>query len=213
MHTRAAATRVMPMLPEWAQCDVEEMVELACRVNVNAHGLRGDSSSNHTIGVGVFPLIAMINHSCRPNCTFAYYGKLTVYGPVSESIVLSSANAVEDGSFLVRNDPPRILKIRIQPLADTCAAACWLHRVYSLWSLVFRVGVMLTKHLGSDFTAIDACGRSTEIFTYFGTFSFCCEFQPIGGAQTSLLSTLRKDRVSPVVFPLFGYTVSIFRVE
>lgn len=65
----------MLVIPEWARCDVEEMVELGCRVNVNAHGLRDDSGSNYIIGVGMFPITAMINHSCRPNCTFAYRGK------------------------------------------------------------------------------------------------------------------------------------------
>ncbi|CAM9805203.1 unnamed protein product [Sphacelaria rigidula] len=65
----------MQIIPKWARCDVEEMVELACRVNVNAHGLRDDSGSNFVVGVGMFPLAAMINHSCRPNCTFTYHGE------------------------------------------------------------------------------------------------------------------------------------------
>lgn len=63
----------MPELPVWARCDVDEMVELACRVNINAHGLRDDSGSNNVIGVGMFPLTGMFNHSCRPSCTFVYY--------------------------------------------------------------------------------------------------------------------------------------------
>lgn len=71
----AAAIEAMRIIPEWAKCDVEEMVELACRVNVNAHGLRDESGSNYVMGVGMFPLTAMINHSCRPNSTFAYRGK------------------------------------------------------------------------------------------------------------------------------------------
>ncbi|CAM9294139.1 unnamed protein product [Scytosiphon promiscuus] len=76
---RAAAEDLLDAVPEWARFDVEEVVQLACRVNVNAHGLRDDSGSNLVIGVGLFPLTAMINHSCRPNCTFVYFeGKLEV---------------------------------------------------------------------------------------------------------------------------------------
>ncbi|CAM9395772.1 unnamed protein product [Ectocarpus fasciculatus] len=71
---REAAEDLLHILPEWVRFDVEEVVQLACRVNVNAHGLRDDSGSNLVIGVGMFPLTAMINHTCRPNCTFAYFG-------------------------------------------------------------------------------------------------------------------------------------------
>lgn len=65
----------MEIIPEWARFEVEEVVELACRVNVNAHGVRDDSGSNLVIGLGMFPLVAMVNHACRPNCTFVYYGE------------------------------------------------------------------------------------------------------------------------------------------
>ncbi|CAM9457536.1 unnamed protein product [Pylaiella littoralis] len=76
---REAAEDLMEVIPEWTRIDVEEAVRLACRVNVNAHGLRDDSGSNLVIGVGLFPLTAMINHSCRPNCTFVYFdGQLEV---------------------------------------------------------------------------------------------------------------------------------------
>lgn len=73
----------MEVIPEWTRIDVEEAVRLACRVNVNAHGLRDDSGSNLVIGVGLFPLTAMINHSCRPNCTFVYFGKMRTWTAVS----------------------------------------------------------------------------------------------------------------------------------
>ena len=65
----------MMIVPAWVRAEVDEAVGLACQVNVNAHGLRDDSGGNHVIGVGLFPLTAMINHSCKPNCTFFFHGK------------------------------------------------------------------------------------------------------------------------------------------
>ncbi|CAM9628181.1 unnamed protein product, partial [Laminaria digitata] len=77
--TREAAEDLMQIVPEWARTEVEEVVELACRVNVNAHGFGDDSKPNSVIGVGLFPFAAMVNHACRPNCTFVYHGgKLVV---------------------------------------------------------------------------------------------------------------------------------------
>lgn len=73
---RAAVVDLLEVVPQWARLDVEEVVQLACRVNVNAHGVRDDSGSNGVIGVGLFPLTAMINHSCRPNCTFVFFGEM-----------------------------------------------------------------------------------------------------------------------------------------
>lgn len=72
---RKAGEDLLHILPEWVRFDVEEVVQLACRVNVNAHGLRDDTGANLVIGVGMFPLTAMINHACRPNCTFVYFGE------------------------------------------------------------------------------------------------------------------------------------------
>eukprot|EP00904_Undaria_pinnatifida_P001821 jgi/Undpi1/1163/HiC_scaffold_10.g04625.m1 len=76
---REAAEDLTQIVPDWARLEVGEVVELACRVNVNAHGFGDDFKPNSVIGVGMFPLLAMVNHACRPNCTFVYYGgKLTV---------------------------------------------------------------------------------------------------------------------------------------
>ncbi|CAM9252890.1 unnamed protein product [Choristocarpus tenellus] len=71
----AAVEAAMPLLPEWCRCDVDEAVELACRSSVNSYGLVDASSETSTIiGHGMFPLFAMFNHSCRPNCTFVFEG-------------------------------------------------------------------------------------------------------------------------------------------
>ncbi|CAM9909254.1 unnamed protein product [Ectocarpus sp. 12 AP-2014] len=89
---REAGEDLLHILPEWVRFDVEEVVQLACRVNVNAHGLRDDSGSNLVIGVGMFPLAAMINHACRPNCTFVYFGgnlEVRTLEPVSAGTELS----------------------------------------------------------------------------------------------------------------------------
>ncbi|CAM9281887.1 unnamed protein product, partial [Discosporangium mesarthrocarpum] len=88
----AAAEVAMPLLPEWCRCGTDEAVELACKVNVNAHGLVDISCSNNILGVGMFPLVAMFNHSCRPNCTFVFQGgkmELRVIDEVSRGTELT----------------------------------------------------------------------------------------------------------------------------
>lgn len=55
-----------------------ELVKLACQINSNSHGISDpNSSENSTIAIGLFPLVSMGNHSCRPNCVnFFSKGKM-----------------------------------------------------------------------------------------------------------------------------------------
>ena len=52
--------------------DVQTLVNLCARINSNAHALFDNySSSNSTIGLGLFPLTSILNHSCSPNAAFS----------------------------------------------------------------------------------------------------------------------------------------------
>jgi hypothetical protein len=44
---------------------------LAACINTNAHGVGAANGANTDLGVGLFPALSMLNHSCRPNCVFA----------------------------------------------------------------------------------------------------------------------------------------------
>lgn len=42
------------------------------RLNVNAHTITTEDLMG--IGAGIYPVLAILNHSCRPNCSFVFYG-------------------------------------------------------------------------------------------------------------------------------------------
>jgi SET domain len=52
---------------------IEEMVKLGCKINANSHAIT-ELSTNTPIAVGMFPLIAMCNHSCNPNAIYINSG-------------------------------------------------------------------------------------------------------------------------------------------
>eukprot|EP00743_Colponemidia_sp_Colp-15_P008128 GILK01008812.1.p1 GENE.GILK01008812.1~~GILK01008812.1.p1 ORF type:complete len:570 (+),score=84.96 GILK01008812.1:38-1711(+) len=67
----AAVTDMMAVGSAKLSLDLEECVSLACRININAHGLVDiDGDSNTNIGLGLFPFVAMLNHSCEPNAVY-----------------------------------------------------------------------------------------------------------------------------------------------
>jgi len=78
-----AMRRLLKHFPEQMRCrgsdgeegeeaGVEDAVRLACLVNVNSHGIGSGRSFNHMRGMGIFPLLACLNHSCRPNCAYVF---------------------------------------------------------------------------------------------------------------------------------------------
>ena len=48
----------------------ELAVEVACRINSNAHAVTDPEDEAKVWGFGLFTLTSMINHSCAPNCVF-----------------------------------------------------------------------------------------------------------------------------------------------
>ena len=52
-------------------CTLKELaVEVACRINSNAHAVTDPEDEAKVWGFGLFTLTSMINHSCAPNCVF-----------------------------------------------------------------------------------------------------------------------------------------------
>ena len=63
--------------------------ELAAIINANAHGSGPANSSNTDRGLGLYPALSMLNHSCRPNCAFVGNGRL-----LHTDVVAYSASSV-----------------------------------------------------------------------------------------------------------------------
>lgn len=58
---------------------VSDVTNITSRVNANVHGLHFNDVHNTQYGIGLYPLCAMFNHSCYPNCVFVNQGaKLTI---------------------------------------------------------------------------------------------------------------------------------------
>lgn len=67
-----AIEMIIPLLPVHDEVwKVQEILEIAARINTNAYGLSDDNSVIQ--GFGVFPVIGMtVNHSCYPNCCYVF---------------------------------------------------------------------------------------------------------------------------------------------
>eukprot|EP00639_Heterosigma_akashiwo_P037438 CAMPEP_0194711758 /NCGR_PEP_ID=MMETSP0296-20130528/4027_1 /TAXON_ID=39354 /ORGANISM="Heterosigma akashiwo, Strain CCMP2393" /LENGTH=413 /DNA_ID=CAMNT_0039609941 /DNA_START=56 /DNA_END=1300 /DNA_ORIENTATION=- len=66
--------KLLALMPAQAQVAVDLGVDLACRVNMNAHGIGDASGRNASVGFGMFPRVALLNHSCQPNAIYTFGG-------------------------------------------------------------------------------------------------------------------------------------------
>ncbi|RKP36183.1 hypothetical protein BJ085DRAFT_27159, partial [Dimargaris cristalligena] len=67
----AAVTDFIAALPEELKplASNDKIIDLACRINIFAHGFSNTRSRNTNECVGLFPMIGhFFNHSCEPNC-------------------------------------------------------------------------------------------------------------------------------------------------
>ncbi|KAJ3045762.1 hypothetical protein HDV00_007888 [Rhizophlyctis rosea] len=68
---QAAAEDLFSQLKPPLTTPTEEIITLACQINSNSHGMRDPTGNgNMDVAVGMFPLVAMLNHSCMPNCAY-----------------------------------------------------------------------------------------------------------------------------------------------
>lgn len=58
----------------YAPSSPQQLLQLAAIINGNSHGVSAQDSHNTDVGVGLFPATAMLNHSCRPNCSYTVAG-------------------------------------------------------------------------------------------------------------------------------------------
>ncbi|KAJ3155283.1 hypothetical protein HDU86_004373 [Geranomyces michiganensis] len=67
----AAAKDMSAILPEQLAASGEEIVNLSCRINTNAHSLTDEDEKASDTAFGLFPMGALFfRHSCAPNCHF-----------------------------------------------------------------------------------------------------------------------------------------------
>jgi hypothetical protein len=59
---------------EGGQALLEMLVKLVSIINTNSHGLSYEKARNEVFGLGLFPLGAIFNHSCFPNCIYTSEG-------------------------------------------------------------------------------------------------------------------------------------------
>jgi SET domain len=79
-----AAKDMIELLPAYLKIGVDDIVKIAMQINANSHAVYEPSRTiDCPIGVGVFPLAALANHSCMPNINY-----VTASGGVMEFVAL-----------------------------------------------------------------------------------------------------------------------------
>ncbi len=76
---RALAAAICSRLPEEMRPPPDLFLTWAAQINSNAHGLNRANSVTESFGFGLFPLGAIFNHSCLPNCTYTNEGPQLVF--------------------------------------------------------------------------------------------------------------------------------------
>ena len=69
----------------------EECFDILCKINTNSHSVSSFAEPPH--GVGLFPLVALCNHSCDPNCIY-------FQGPEEGSMIVRTLRPVKNGEEL-----------------------------------------------------------------------------------------------------------------
>eukprot|EP01120_Amphizonella_sp_Union-15-10_P002565 TRINITY_DN1285_c0_g1_i1.p1 TRINITY_DN1285_c0_g1~~TRINITY_DN1285_c0_g1_i1.p1 ORF type:complete len:457 (+),score=77.94 TRINITY_DN1285_c0_g1_i1:83-1453(+) len=103
LSLRGVVQLVNYLMPDEAQMDEDELLDIYCKHRVNMFGIWGDAGE--CLGYGVYPKASFFNHSCWPNVTF-YKNKeklsphldfLTVYAIPKNSEVCISYIDISEG--------------------------------------------------------------------------------------------------------------------
>ena len=75
-----AAAELLSYSPSPTALTPTELCALAMRVNCNAHSIVDLVGSSSVVGLGLYPRVSLLNHSCVPSCHYAatMYGALEV---------------------------------------------------------------------------------------------------------------------------------------
>ena len=73
-NMRDAGALILKSLPTEFNIETERIASFMCRLNSNCHALNLEEHATIQFGFGLYPLCAIFNHSCLPNCIFINEG-------------------------------------------------------------------------------------------------------------------------------------------